>query len=71
MPDRKGMSKNNGHKIKLKWGDITEVSGDVIATVWKDTQNIHTLTSMHSPPAQGNFCDEHAKAVKLAIVPRL
>jgi hypothetical protein len=26
------------------------------------------MTSMHSTPAEGNFCDEHGKAQKLATV---
>ena len=26
------------------------------------------LMNMHSPPLEGNFCNEHGKAVKLAIV---
>jgi hypothetical protein len=34
----------------------------------KDKQNVNTMTGMHSTPAEGNFCDEHGKAQKLATV---
>ena len=68
-PKRKGMPKNCGQKIKLKWGDIkTKVTGNLTAILWNDKQNTNILTNMHSPPAQGNFCNKHEKAVKLAIV---
>jgi hypothetical protein len=36
--------------------------------VWKDKRDVHVLTNMHCPPAEGNFCDEHGNAVKPAIV---
>jgi len=44
------------------------VAGNLTAIVWKDIQNIKILTNMHSPPLEGNFCDEHRKAVKPAII---
>ena len=34
----------------------------------KEKQNVDILTNMHSPPSEGNFCDEQGKAVKPAIV---
>jgi len=46
----------------------TEVSGNMTAIVRKDKQNVNTMTSKNSTPAEGNFCDEHRKAQKLATV---
>ena len=69
ISNRKGMPKNFGHKMTLKRGDLnTEVKGNLTAIVWKDKQNVNVLTNMRSPPMKGNFCDEHGKAVKLAII---
>jgi hypothetical protein len=63
------MVKNFGHKINMKRGDLkTKVKGDLTAVVWKDKRNVHILTNMHSPPLVGNFCDEHGKAMKLAVI---
>jgi hypothetical protein len=60
------MMKNCGHKMKLKRGDLkTKVKA---VTVWKDKQPVNILMHMHSPPSQGNFCDEHRKVVKPATV---
>jgi len=46
----------------------TEVSGNMTAIVRKDKQNVNAMTSKNSTPAEGNFCDEHRKAQKLATV---
>ena len=46
----------------------TKVRSNLTAIVWKDTQNVSILMNMHSPPLEGNFCNEQGKAVKLAIV---
>jgi len=46
----------------------TKMRNNLTAIVWKDTQNVSILMNMHSPPLEGNFCNEHGKAVKLAIV---
>jgi len=43
--------------------------GDLKTTIaWKDKRNVHILTSMHSSPLECNFCDQHGKAMKLAII---
>jgi hypothetical protein len=68
-PKMPGMPRNCGQKIKLKWDDTeTKVTGNLTAIVWIDQQNTNILTNMHSPPAHGDFCNKHEKAVKLAIV---
>jgi len=51
--------------MELKRGDLkTKVKGYLTALVWKDEQNLN----MHSSPLEGNFCDEHGKVVKPAII---
>jgi len=45
----------------------TKVRSNLTAILWKDTQNVNILMNMHSPPLEGNFCNEHCKAVNLAI----
>jgi hypothetical protein len=60
---------NFGWKLKLKQGDIkTRVRGNLTATVWQDKQDVQILINMHCPPAEGNFCIEHGKAIKLPAV---
>jgi len=60
---------NSGHKTKMKSGDLkTKVKGNLTATVWKDKQNVNILTNLHSPLLEDNFCDEHGKAMKPAII---
>ena len=55
--------------MKLKRGDIkTKVKGNLTAVVWKDRQSVNVLKNLHSPPLEGNFCDEHGKAMKPAII---
>jgi hypothetical protein len=50
---------------KLTLGDIrVRTSGDMTAVVWKDKHNVHILTNMHDPPAEGNFCDESGNTRK-------
>jgi hypothetical protein len=36
--------------------------------VWRDKRDIHLLTNMHHPPANGNFCDEHGNPIKPEII---
>ena len=38
------------------------------AVVWKDKRDVCLLTNIHDPPREGNYCDEHGNAIKLAIV---
>jgi hypothetical protein len=33
-----------------------------------ERKNLNIVTNMHSPPAEGNFCDEHGQALKAPIV---
>jgi hypothetical protein len=55
--------------MKLKRGDLkTKVKGSWTVIVCKDKQNVNALKNMHSPPLEGNFCDEHGKAMKPAII---
>jgi len=65
----KGMSDFKSKTLKLKWGDSrVRTSGDMTAVIWKDKHNVHMLTNIHYPPAEGNFCDESGNAPKPAIV---
>jgi len=36
--------------------------------VWKDRQYVNVLTNMLSLLVENNFCDEHGKSLKLAIL---
>jgi hypothetical protein len=55
--------------MKFKRGDLkTKVKGSWTAIVCKDKQNVNALKNLHSPPLEGNFCDEHGKAMKPAII---
>jgi len=55
--------------MKLKKGELkTKVKGNMTAIVWKDKGNVNILMNMHCPALEGNFCDEHGKAVKPAII---
>jgi hypothetical protein len=38
------------------------------ALVWKGNRDVHVLTNMHAPPAEGNFCDQYGNAIKLTFV---
>jgi hypothetical protein len=68
-PNTTGMLKNFGHTMKLKSGNLkTKLKGNLTAIVWKDKQNVNILKNMHSPPWEGNFCDEQGKAVKPLII---
>jgi hypothetical protein len=68
-PNRKGMPRDFGTKLRLKRGDLkTRVRGDFAAIVWKDKQNVNMLTNMHRSPAKGNFRDEYGNALKPATV---
>jgi hypothetical protein len=45
------------------------VRHNLAAIVWKDNQNTNILINIHvhSLPPEGNFCDEHGNALKLAV----
>jgi len=56
-------------QMKLKRGVLkTKVKGNLTAIVCKDKRNVNILKNLHSPPLEGNFCDEHGKAMKPAII---
>jgi hypothetical protein len=47
-PNRKGMPKNFGHKMKLKRVYLkTKVKGNLTVIEWKDKQNLNILMNMH------------------------
>jgi hypothetical protein len=63
----KGIPTDSGRRLRVNQGDITTTGrADLIATAWKDKQNVNMLTNMHCPPADGNFCNEHGNALKQA-----
>lgn len=69
-PNRTGLSKNFGHKMKMKRHVLeTKLKGNLRAIVWKDKQNVNVLTIIHSTPMKGSFCDEYVKAMQLARIP--
>jgi len=41
---------------------------DLTAIVWKDKHKVNILANRHSLQLQNNFCDEHGKAEKQAIL---
>jgi hypothetical protein len=50
---------------KAKWGNIhARVRSNLIAMVWKDKQEMHTLMNTHTPLAECNFCDEQGETQK-------
>ena len=55
--------------MKMKRCNLkTKVKVNLTAIVWNGKQNINILMNIHSPPLEGNFYDEHGKAMKLAII---
>jgi hypothetical protein len=55
--------------MKLKQGNIhVGTRGVLTAVVWRDKRDVHMLTNIHNPPAEGNFSDEQGYAVKPLIV---
>jgi len=38
------------------------------AILWRDKHDLRVLTNIHDPPAEGNFCNNNGKAIKLQIV---
>jgi len=69
-PNRKGMPQDLVLKTtKLKRGDIhVRTRAGLTAVLWWDKRDICMLTNIHSAPAEGNFCSEGGKAIKLQIV---
>jgi hypothetical protein len=69
-PNRRGMPCDLEWKeMELKRGDIkVRTRGDLTTIVWRDREDIHMLTNIHAAPSEGNFCNEHGKAVTPLIV---
>jgi hypothetical protein len=44
------------------------MKGNLTGVLWRDNRKVHTLTNIHNPPAEGNFCDEKGTAIKPLIV---
>jgi hypothetical protein len=56
-------------RVRLQWGDLkVRTRGDLTAILWKDKHDLHILTNIHDPPAEGNFWDSNGKAIKPQIV---
>jgi hypothetical protein len=54
---------------KLKLNDVrVRSSGVMTAVVCKDKCEVHMLSNIHDPPAEGNFCEESGNALKPAIM---
>ena len=70
MPNRRGMPQDLAPKtIKLKQGDICiRTMADLTEILWRDKRDICTLTNIHDVPAEGNFCIEGGKAIKLQML---
>ena len=69
--DRQGMPKDiiSSQAIKAKKGDtITRVRGNQSIVHWKDKRDVYVLTNIHTPPVEGNFCDESGNAVKPRVI---
>ena len=44
------------------------MKGDISAACLKDKCDLYIPTNMHSPQAEGNFCDESGHAVKPRVI---
>jgi hypothetical protein len=55
--------------LKVKKGDIiTRIGGNQNIVHWKDKYDVYVLTSMHTPPVEGNFCNKSGHAVKPCVI---
>jgi hypothetical protein len=54
---------------KLKRGDIrVGTRADLTAIQWRDKRDVCMLTNINNAPAEGNFCNERGKSIKLQFV---
>ena len=69
-PNRKDMPRDFGQKQpKMKRGDIrVRTRGGLTTVIWKDRQQVHMITNMDPPPAEGNFCDDSNRPLKPHIM---
>jgi hypothetical protein len=66
---RKGTPGSIDFKVPiLKRRDRARTRCELTAIIWKEKSEVYTLTNMHNPPAEGNFCNEHGNAMKPSIV---
>ena len=67
---RNGRTKDlNPKTMRLKRGDIrVRTRNDLTAVVWTDKRDVCLLTNIHDPHREGNYRDEHGKAIKPAIL---
>jgi len=50
----------------MTWGDLqVQTWGDLTAILWRDKRDVRILMNIHDPPAEGNFCNNNGKAIKL------
>ena len=55
--------------MNLKPSDMwTKVRDNLTAIGWKEKHNVNILANKHAPQLQNNFCGEHGKAEKPAIL---
>jgi hypothetical protein len=68
--NRRGIPQTLAPKTtKLKRGDIrVRTRADLTAIVWRDKRDVYMLRNIYNVPAEGNFCNEGEKAIKLQIV---
>jgi len=54
--------------LNLKQEVARNRTSGAMTAVIKDKRNMHTLTNIHDPPEEGNFCDESRNALKPGVV---
>ena len=55
--------------MRMKRGDTRVwTRDDLTAMVWRDKREVCLLTNIHDQPRDGNYRDEHVKAIKPAIL---
>jgi len=55
--------------MEMKRDDLNaKVNSNLTAIARKDKRNVNILTNIHSSPLECNFCDQHGKAMKPAIL---
>jgi hypothetical protein len=69
-PNRSCMLQDTAPKtIKLKRGNIhIRTRADLMAILWCEKRYICMLMNIHDVPAEGNYCNEGGRAIKLQIV---
>lgn len=67
---RKGMPQDLGPKKMTLQSEDLQVwtRGDLTAILWRDKHDVQILTNIYDSSAEGNFCDNIGKTIKLQIV---